>query len=345
MSIKIDGIRHYIQKHYNRPLKTPDYYKSIEKNDFFLVNKLNILNRLKSIKNYKNKYESINEIDKLQFGEISSEYENMDYSNEYYMITYNFDKNIKIYDLNDYIFTISTIKAFISVIITNYPIILSNLFDLYEINICFLNMNPHNIIFYNESPLLVHFEDAIDYKSITSDKLMTIIKRKTNLVYFPIEIHLLYHLLEFNTQIVTYDIIEIVGETFLSQSTILSFFPLEYKKKYREITYNLLEKYLNKDISVVIGDFIPFSYTWDNYSLSVIFIHLIGNLLKITELEDTFLNELLIILSKNIHPIPEKREKINYNIVEFENLFKKHFSWNYIDKIDKIPIKQLIDIL
>jgi len=65
MSIKIDGIRHYIQKHYNRPLKTPDYYKSIEKNDFFLVNKLNILNRLKSIKNYKNKYESINEIDKL----------------------------------------------------------------------------------------------------------------------------------------------------------------------------------------------------------------------------------------------------------------------------------------
>jgi hypothetical protein len=355
MSIKIDILKYYSSRirNPNKTLEKDRFYQVIEKRDFFLENKVSIMKKLQSIPNYRNKYETIIDIEPLQFGEMNEELYEMTSDEGVFIVTYGFDKNSNMIAFHDYLFSLSTIKKVLSMVITNYQSLLSNIFDLYDNNICFFNLEPENILFYKNRPIMIDFQQTFvtqTYHSTTSltifqDHFYSFIMKKTNLIYYPIEIHLFYHMIEKQVDILTYDMIESIYDSFISQLSILTFFSEAYSKKYRQVCYGFLEKYLNKDKTLILNEIIPFSYTWDNYSLSIIFIHLIGSFIRVSGIKETFLNDLLTILSKNIHPSPSKREKINYNMEQLDILFKKHQNWDFIEKLDKIPIERLFDIL
>ena len=341
--MKLDVMKNYFNNN-NKNDKCDDYYQTIEKKDFFLQNKLQVMKKMRKIINYCNKFESIIDVDLVKIG-ANDELVEIDKN---YIITYNFDKNTPILDFHDYLFSLISIKKFVSEIIMNYKTLLYNIFDLYNNNICFFNLNPENIIFYKGRIILINFTNSFlinNSKPVDFNHFKAIVLKKENLVYYPIEIHLLYHMFEKQTNILNYQLIQTVCNSFISQLTVLEFFDPLYKEKYNEICFVMLEKYLNKTPEFIYNDFYKFSDTWDNYSLSITFIHLIGCFIEFSKCKETYFNNWLSLLSKTIHPSPSRRVKINYCVEQLDIISEKYKDWDFIEKIDKIPIKQLFEII
>ena len=78
----------------------------------------------------------------------------------------------------------------------------------------------------------------------------------------------------------------------------------------------------------IITKILLYSNTWDNYELSILFLHMVGNITITFSLKDTFINKLINILSKNLSPDPSKRDTLKNSL---ENLQKM----DYIDLINK----------
>ena len=102
-----------------------------------------------------------------------------------------------------------------------------------------------------------------------------------------------------------------------------------------------LKKYINKPKLEIISQILTYSNTWDNYELSVLYLHILGNVVRVFSLKDTFINKLTNILSKNIGPDPLKRETIIASIEKLDKLFYEYPNWEYINLISKEKMKNL----
>ena len=127
--------------------------------------------------------------------------------------------------------------------------------------------------------------------------------------------------------------------------SILTFFSQKFKESYYKSCIECLKKYINKPKIDIINTFLQFSNTWDNYSLSILYLHITANTTKSFDLNGTFLNKLNILLSKNILPDPTKRETLTNSIKNLNNLFYEFIDWEYINLISKEKINILYDNL
>jgi hypothetical protein len=346
MTININLVKKYIKPDIIN--RQPELVTTIIKHDFLLENRIAILNKITGITNYKNKYESIKSTFPVEFGELDETLEKFDLNDEYFIVTYNFLINAPAYDFNEYIFKMTHIKNIIFCLIDSYYTIINNLFDLYNIDICYFNVEPENIVFYkNSTPILINFQHSFKINHIDYENFNKIITDKTNFIYYPIEIHLLFYIKSNNLDYISFDDIEQLSSRYVDKLSVLSFFSQSYRKKYKELCVQILEKYLNVEKGNIFKEVINHAYTWDNFCLSVLFIHLFGSLINKYSLKGTFLNEFVLVLSQNIHPNPIKREKMNYNIEQYELLFGKHTDWGFINKLPNlnINISDYFDVL
>ena len=76
MTININLVKKYIKPGIIN--REPELVTTIIKNDFFLENRIAILNNITCITNYKNKYESIKSIFPVEFGELDETIEKFD---------------------------------------------------------------------------------------------------------------------------------------------------------------------------------------------------------------------------------------------------------------------------
>jgi hypothetical protein len=106
-----------------------------------------------------------------------------------------------------------------------------------------------------------------------------------------------------------------------------------------------LKKYINKPKNEIIIEILQYSHTWDNYELSILYLHIIGNLQRVFSLKDTLINKLTCILSKNIGPDPLKRDTLTKSIEKYNNLFYEFTDWSYINSIPKEKMEKLYETL
>ena len=122
---------------------------------------------------------------------------------------------------------------------------------------------------------------------------------------------------------------------------ILDIFSQQYRETYYKTSMDCLKKYINKPKLEIISQILTYSNTWDNYELSVLYLHILGNVVRVFSLKDTFINKLTNILSKNIGPDPLKRETIIASIEKLDKLFYEYPNWEYINLISKEKMKNL----
>jgi site-specific recombinase len=84
---------------------------------------------------------------------------------------------------------------------------------------------------------------------------------------------------------------------------------------------------------------------WDIYSISVLYTHIIGNLIQVFSLKDTFLTKLVIDLSKNLHPDPLKRSDLDNMLEIYNKLFDNQKTWQFVNDLSSSKMIQLYDIL
>jgi hypothetical protein len=345
-----------VEKHLNYKSKHKDisndsqYESSICLYDFFCLNNIKICEKIKEKYNLTNKYHIIKSCSQIAFGEISEKniHYNINHPNnnnhnnnhKYVLLEYN---KLERLDFDDFLIKLTTPKLFIFHLLDSYEILLNSLLDLEKINVCFFNLSTTNIIFTQTyKPMLRNFNTSLLLDKCSDiDYFWQMIDKISDYTYKPIEIHVIFYLIKNNEDSLSFSAIDSISNNFVENMSILSLFSQEYRENYYKTSMDCLKKYINKPKSEIINQILLYSNTWDNYELSILYLHIFSNITRTFSLNDTLINKLTNTLSKNIGPDPTKRETLTKSIQVFDKLFCEFTDWNYIDEIPKAKMAKL----
>jgi hypothetical protein len=161
----------------------------------------------------------------------------------------------------------------------------------------------------------------------------------------PLEIHVIFYLIKNNENTLSYSIISDICDNFVKNMRVLSIFSKIYRDNFKISCIETLKKYINIPKKDIIDNILSFSSTWDNYGLSVLFLEIVGNMSKIFSLKDNFITKFSILLSKNINPIPSKREELNETLNKYNKLFIEYPDWSFINSISDEKMELLMEKL
>ena len=250
-------------------------------------------------------------------------------------------------DFDDFFIKLAIPKLFIFHALDSYEFLLNSLLDLEKINVCFFSLSSTNIIFTpNYKPMLRNFKTSLLLDKCSDIAYFSqIIDKIRDYTYKPIEIHVVFYLIKNNEDSLSFSAIDTICDNFVKNMSILSLFSQEYRENYYRTSIDCLKKYINKPKLDIINQILMYSNTWDNYELSILYLHIFSNITRTFLLKDTFINKLTNILSKNIGPDPSKRETLTKSIEFFDELFYEFTDWDYIHEIPKEKMEKLYENL
>ena len=351
-SINISLITNQITNNRKKINNIDDYCETQTKitvYDFFAINEIKIREILSEIPYYSNYYDVFVDYDFVDISKIGEKIiENVDldtkYNREKYIVfNYNHEKRIR---FRDFLFNLSFgKKQFVFNILNTYSILLDSLSKLNDNNICFFELSSENIVFSPDSrPFLKNLRSSLIIHELNASYIQNIIKNIDNYTYKPLEIHVLFYLIENDEKTLSLSFIEIICSNYVKTMDILSLFSQNYRESYEKSCVETLKKYINKPKLAIIADILNYSQYWDNYSLSILYLHIIGNISNFFSLKGTFMNKFTLLLIKNIHPNPLKRETIKETRENYDKFFE-NADWTFINDFSNEKIKKLYYLL
>ena len=314
---------------------------------FFSINEINVVDIINKIPYNSNYYDIMIDYDFIDIGKIGENMiENVRLNNnKQYIIThYNNEKYI---DFQDFLFNNSDKKQFLFNILNSYSKLLNSLIKLNDENVCFFDLNTYNIVFLENSiPILQNFQNGLIISELNESYIKQIIKNTEIYTYKPLEVHVLFYLI-INEQETTlsFSFIECICENYVKNMYILNLFSQKYKDSYEKECVETLKKYINVPKSEIINDILKYYKYWDNYSLTIIYLHIFGNISRFFSLKNTFINKFTLLLTKNIHPNPLKRETLKETNQKYHKLFNEFTDWSFINDVSNEKLKNLYDFL
>ena len=311
--------------------------------DFFSMNQIKISEILTKIPYYSNYYDIFVDYDFVDIGRIGEKIiENVGLDLKYIVFNYNDEKRI---GFRDFLFNLSFgNKKFIFSILNTYTNLLNNLIKLNQNGVCFFELCSENIVFSpNSTPFLTNFSNSLIISDLNTSYIQNIVKNISNYTYKPLEIHVLFYLIVNDEKTLSLSFIQDICINYVKTMDILSLFSQNYKESYEKACIETLKKYINKPKLAIIADILNYSQYWDNYSLSILYLHIIGNISNFFSLKGTFMNKFTLLLIKNIHPNPLKRETLQETSENFDNLFE-NADWTFINEFSNEKMKKMYDL-
>lgn len=313
--------------------------------DFFCLNNIKICEKIRENHAFSNRYHIINDSRPIYIGEVDGKtiYYDMNITNKinkHVLLEYN---KVEYLDFNIFLFELPNPKLFVFHVLDSYTFLLNSLLRLEQINVCFFNLSAENIFFLNNyKPILQNFDKSLLLDGeLDIGYFLNIIDKIEDYAVKPIEIHVIFYLLKNNEDTLSFSAIDSICNNFVKNMNILSLFSPEYRENYYKESMNCLKKYINKPKLDIIKQICIHSNTWDNFGLSIIYLHIVGNMIKIFSLKETLMNDLASILSKNIGPDPLKRDILSISIEKMDKLFYKFTDWDYVNSLPKEKMKKL----
>jgi hypothetical protein len=315
---------------------------------FYSINEANISDIIKKWNYYSNNYSVVEDYDYINISQLSEKYIdklNLTNNQKYLIFKY---KNEHYVPFNDFLFNLTNPKLFIFHVIESFSYILKSLIELNKNNICFFNLSPQNIVFNldcGEKPVLQNFQLSLQISHLNESYITNIINKLDDYTYKPLEVHVLFYLIRNDFQTISYSLIEEISEKFVKNLSILNFFSEKYKESYKNSCIFILKKYINKPKNEIIEDILENTDKWDVFSLSVLYLHIFHNISRVFSLNQTFINKIILDISKNIHPDPVIRSSLENLLDCFDNLFNNENDWSYVRGISSNMMPTLFDIL
>ena len=326
--------------------KREKIYSKLKPYDFFAINEINISNIINKIP-YKSNYYNImieyDFIDVGKIGEYTLEHRHLNNTNEYIIAHYYNEQYI---DFEDFLLNTPDKKHFLFNILHSYSTILNSLITLNDNNICFFDLSTHNIVFLDNSmPILQNFQNCLIYDKLNELYITEILNQIEIYTYKPLELHVLFYLIKNNYDSLSLTLIETICKHYVKNMYILSLFSQTYKESFEKECIETLKKYINVPKSEIINDILKYYKYWDNYSITIIYLHIFGTILKEFSLKNTFINKFTLLLTKNIHPNPCKRETLKETNISYQKLFDEYLDWSFINTIPDEKLKNLYNSL
>jgi hypothetical protein len=324
---------------------------NIKKYDFSFLNEVQLSEQIKHIlPSYANYFDILTDYLKIKvssntaFLEDDINEETVISTEKHVLVNY---KNEYRVDFYSFILNLPTPKLLIFHIIDSYSYLTHSLLLLKENNICFFNITAEKIV-YNVTtlkPLLHDFQHSLDTKNLNEEYLCKIVDKISDFSNMPLEIHVIFYLIKNNENSLSYSIISEICDNFVENMSVLSLFSQKYKDNFKLSCIETLKKYINKPKIEIINHILTFSGTWDNYGISILFLEIVGNITRVFSLTNNFLTKFSILLSKNINPVPSKREELSETFNKYERLFIEYPDWSFITSISDEKMELLMEKL
>ena len=316
----------------------------LKENNFTTINELKICNKIKKIPYFFNNFQVIVTSKLLRDLNKMPEIINKEECDKYVLINYTEHQGCY---LRDFFYNLESPKQVIFHSIETYLHLLKTMITLEKNNITFLDLSPYTIFIENNKPMLQHFENSILNDCVDEAYITSIICNIKDFTYKPLEIHLLFYLIVNDISSLSYALSYEICEHFIENISVLKLFSQEYKQKYKKECADFLNSFINKSRTQIIRYIIQYYYTWDNYSLSILYLHIFGNIVRVFSLRDNFISNIVSHLLKNISIQPSKRERLCNSLEIFNTLFYKdaNLNWNYVNSIPHTKIDLLREVL
>jgi len=315
---------------------------------FYSINEANISDIIKKFDYYSNNYAVVDDYDYINISQLSEKYiDKLNLTNNQRYLIFKY-KNENYVPFNDFLFNLTNPKLFIFHVIESFSYILKSLIELNSNNICFLNLSPQNIVFNldcGEKPMLRNFQLSLYISNLNDSYITNIINKLEDYTYKPLEVHVLFYLIKNDFETVSYSLVEEISEMFIKNLSILEFFSEKYKESYKNSCILILKKYINKPKNEIIDYILENNYKWDVFSLSVLYLHIFHNISRVFSLKNTFINKIILELSRNIHPDPVMRSSLENLLDYFDKLLNNENDWSYINRLSSNMMPTLFNIL
>jgi hypothetical protein len=296
----------------------------IVKIDFFIENELTNQKKISKINNRKNYFYLCENSKELTITEIDEDSRKIKGKNiiKDNTILLEFEDRKIIY-LNSYLKELSSSTKYILTIINFYKYLLNSINLLVNNNIFHNHINFDSIVVDKfEYPLLTNFSFSIDYSrnNILQYIKHFVIAYEPSYLEWPIELHILSYLLTNKLNSLSSHNIEHIIHEVIKNNIILNTFGDNVVTSFREEAIQYFKKYVNQSYEYILTDILQYSHTWDNYSLSILFLRILIGIHRTIEIKNKFIILFMKLLVCNIHCNPSKRSTIDLTIIKFEDL-------------------------
>jgi hypothetical protein len=349
-NIEISNInKHFFPiKERNNEEEYKRYTTKLTEYNFYSINEANISDIIKNIPYYSNNYLVVEDYDFVNISKLDDKYIekiNLNDNKKYLIFKY---KNEKTIDFNDFLTQFTNPKEFIFNIIESFSYILNSLVKLNNENICFFNLSPENTVFNldcGEKPQIQNFNLSLQVLKLNEKYITDIIKKQNDYTHKPLEVHILFYIIQNDILYISYSFIEEICEVYINNLSILNLFSENYKESYKASCIKSLSKYINKTKTYIINDILNYYDKWDVYSLSVLYLHIFGNITRTFSLKQTFISKITVELSKNISPEPSDRNSLEILLENYNKLFDDENDWSFVKKIESNKMTKLFELL
>jgi len=215
-------------------------------------------------------------------------------------------------------------KDIILTFIESYKYLLMALEKLSSVNVVHCDLKLDNIMFLKNTldPRIIDFGI-----SIPIDELNKINMKKYFYIYSPdyyvwcIDINIINYLLHETTGVLTNEDAESISYLYVASTRPIQMYSQEYIQQFLDECIIQTKKYVGRPRDEVINELIGYSNTWDNYSLSIIYLGVISNLFKKTQNKSKFILNMTNILLENISPDPTKRLSVTETMSRYSDLY------------------------
>lgn len=221
-----------------------------------------------------------------------------------------------------------------------YNYLLISIFKLQQISILHNNLNEDSILICKntENPLLKDFSHSIpmqDINNLNINKFFYIYK--PNYYYqWSIEIHIINFLLH-KKDILEKENLEKIIDLYIKNNIIFNFFSNEFRENYKKSCINFFQQFENVEKIIVINSLLKFWKTWDQYSLSILYLKNLTYLFSNGFFESKLIIKFSKLLLINISPDPNKRFTLKETKQNFKDIFLLDDSiQNYLNFINNI---------
>lgn len=256
-------------------------------------------------------------------------------------ILFEFEKRDLIY-LKNYlknIFEECDYSKYVLTIIQFYKHMLNSLQLLVDNHIFHNHINFNSIVVDKyDYPLLSNFSFSINYLHPNINEYIKhfIIAYEPSYIEWPIELHILSYLLTNKLNSLSSYNIENIIDDIVKNNDILNSFGNTVVSSYKTEASIYFNKYVNQSYHFILTDILQFVNTWDNYSLSILFLRILIGIHRSIEIKNKFIILFMKLLVGNIHLNPLKRLSIDITMEMFNTLLNSLEPKDYKDVIDRL---------
>ena len=194
---------------------------------------------------------------------------------------------------------------------------------LKKVNVLHMDIKSANIIYKknSSSPRIIDFGISIPYDNLTYDNMAKYFYGfSPEYFVWALEIHVINYLIHETERNLTIKDVDIISESFVSSNVALDLFSIDFVNDYLIKTKSYLKKYVNMEKSEAIQKLLETRWSWDLYSLSIMYLRIIYALFS-SKKENIFIKNIIELMKTNISPDFNERLNIKDTRERFYDIF------------------------